>query len=130
MIAKRLAFAFVSILFGVSTADAQKRSSGWEPDTPMHFERSLGPSTHVDTPEACRASCMNDKRCTAWTYYHPEFTGAGPRETWEPLRGTCVMGTGFRARMPHKASGLTSGMVREVWECQGRPGVSPDQYTC
>ncbi len=129
MSAKRFAYAFVAILFGISMADAQKQYSSWEPDTFLIFERTLEPSVYVGTPEACREICLKDKRCTGWTYYHPEFTGEGARETWEPLPGACVMGTAI-ARNMQKAPGLTSGMVSEVWDCQGRPGVSPDWYTC
>jgi hypothetical protein len=129
MIAKRFAFAFVAILSGISVAEAQKRYSGWEPDTSLQFERTLEPSVYVGTPEACREICLKEKRCTGWTYYHPEFTGEGARETWEPLRGACFMGTAIGRNM-QKAPGLTSGMVSVVWDCPPPSIKGHQQYVC
>jgi hypothetical protein len=132
VIAKRLAFAFVSILSAsVCTAEPQgKRIPGWEPDTSMRFERTLEPSVYVDNPETCQALCMEDERCTGWTYYHPEFTGEGARETWEPLRGACVMGK-FAGRNMQKAPGRTSGTVTNIFRCPpARPGVDYRSYVC
>ncbi len=132
MIAKCFALAFVAILSAsVCSAEPQsKRISGWEPDTSLHFSRTLDPSVYVDNPETCRELCMEDERCTGWTYHHPEFTGEGARETWEPLRGACVMGKVIGRNM-QKAPGRTSGMLTEIFRCPPpRPGVDYRSYVC
>jgi hypothetical protein len=131
MSAMRFALALVLILSAsISMADAEKRYSGWEPNTSMRFGRTLEPSIYVGAPEVCRELCLKDERCQGWTYYHPEYTGDAPREVWEPLRGTCVMGTGTTIRNRQKAPGLTSGMITTPFPCTPNPEVEDGSYMC
>jgi hypothetical protein len=115
---KHFAFAFISML-AIShwPAGAQEvRTSTVEPDTSLTFNRYFEPFARVDTPQACRDICLKDRRCTGWTYYHPSFVGSGPRETWETLLRTCVIGAGLKHRWSGDARGRTAGEIRS------RPG--------
>jgi hypothetical protein len=69
----------------MSPLDAQgARTSTWEPGTALTPQADLGVLRHVKSPERCREVCLDDKRCTSWTYFDKPggfcFTGIGVRE--------------------------------------------------
>jgi hypothetical protein len=130
MAAKFVAFICVlSLSATTNPADAQQRRSSWEADTSMRFEGTLEPAARARTAETCRDICLKDERCTGWTYDHSEVIADRQRENSEPLRSTCVMGTGTPTRNSEKAPGLTSGMIRAVPPCAPQPGAPPG-YVC
>jgi hypothetical protein len=129
VISKRLAVTCLLVsLRSICPADAQDLfDPSWQPETSFILERTFEPFARADNPQACREICLKDRRCTRWTYYHPDFVGIGPRETWEPLRTTCVIGAGLKERIPGHA-GRTSGQIARR-ECPPLSGV-PRSYMC
>jgi hypothetical protein len=131
MNSKCLVFATSLLLLNAAPSAAERaRSSMWLPETSLTFERNLEPLAGIDTEYACRDICEKDVRCSGWTYYHSDFVGAGPRETWEPLRRTCVVGAGIKDRNFRGAPGRTSGEIMLSRECAPIPGVDPRSYMC
>ncbi len=130
MISMRLAVACVLLsVSSICPALAQDLfDPSWQPDTSFVFEETFEPFARVDNPQACREICVKDRRCTRWTYYHPDFVGTGSRETWEHLRTTCVIGAGLKERIPGHA-GRTSGQIARR-ECPPIPEVNRRSYMC
>ncbi len=112
MALKRCAFVFVLILLanGLPAGAKEERGSSWDLETALTFEQTFEPFARVDRPQACAAICLKDERCTGWTYYRVDFSGAG-RETWESLRGACVVGAGVKDRKIGNAPGRISGVI-------------------
>jgi hypothetical protein len=130
MNSKCLAFAASLLLLNAAPSAAERgRDYMWLPETSLTFERNFEPFARVDTMDACRDICLKDERCSGWTYYHSDFVGAGPRETWEPLRRACVVGASIKERNLG-APGRTSGVITLSRECAPLPGVDPRSYMC
>jgi hypothetical protein len=113
-VSKASAAGLLVLLF-VAAAGAQGgRTSTMEPNVSLKFSRYLEPFAQVDTPEECRDVCINDKRCSGWTYYHSTFKG-GVRH----LR-MCVVGTGLQSRKADMDD-RTSGVIKQ----EGAPAKAP-----
>lgn len=54
-----------------------------------------------DKDEACRAACVGDNKCRAWTYARPGYLGREPR---------CFLKN--QIKPPRRKPGFTSGVVR------------------
>jgi hypothetical protein len=90
------------------------RRSTWEPGTSLTFHRYFQPFSRVDSPRACRDRCVQDNRCTGWTYYDANFRDGGPYSY--KLQRVCVLGAGLKDRQFGNRPGRTSGVVRPVGE--------------
>src|SRR5262245_52481621 len=90
----------------------EDRRSTWEPNTSLTFKRSLEPFPRVPSARACRNRCVEEHRCTGWTYYDPNFREAG--DISYKLQGICVLGDGLRDRRFGTMPGRTSGVVRPM----------------
>jgi hypothetical protein len=85
------------------------RTSTLEPNSSMTFQKYFEPFPRVDTPEACRDTCVRDTRCTGWTYYHATFQSKTP--DGNQLKRACILGSGLKDRRSN-APGRTSGEVK------------------
>ena len=88
------------------------RRSTWEPSTSLAFKRYLEPFPRVPSARACRNRCVEERSCTGWTYYDPNFREAG--DISYKLQGVCVLGDGLQDRKFGTMPGRTSGVVRPV----------------
>jgi hypothetical protein len=88
------------------------RKSTWELDTSLTFYRYLEPFPRVDSAAACRNRCVNNRRCTGWTYYDGNFNEAG-RFSYR-LQRLCVLGAGVKNKQAGNRPGRTSGVVRSA----------------
>jgi hypothetical protein len=90
----------------------ENRRSTWEPSTSLTFNRYLEPFARAASARACRNRCVEERRCTGWTYYDPHFREAG--DSSYKLQGVCVLGDGLRDRKFGTMPGRISGVVRPV----------------
>ena len=96
------------------------RKSTWELNTSLTFYRYLEPFPRVDGATACRDRCVNNRRCTGWTYYDGNFNGAG-RFSYR-LQRLCVLGAGIKNKQAGNRPGRTSGVVRSARQNGGGGG--------
>lgn len=92
------------------------RRSTWEHNTSLTFRHYLEPFRRLHTAHECRDSCVSDRRCTGWIYYHPDFRSAG-RFSYR-LQGVCVLGAGLKERSGDRP-GRTAGEVRRAGHNRG-----------
>jgi PAN domain-containing protein len=87
------------------------RRSTWELSTSLTFNRYIEPFERAASARACRDRCVQNRRCTGWTFYDANFSGAG--EFSYRLQRVCVLGSGVKDRkfggMPGRTSGVVNG---------------------
>jgi hypothetical protein len=88
----------------------EARRSTWELSTSLTFKRYLEPFERTSSARACRNRCVENRRCTGWTYYDANFREAG--DLSYKLQRVCVLGAGVRDRQSGNRPGRTSGVVR------------------
>jgi hypothetical protein len=86
------------------------RRSTWELNTSLTFKRYLEPFERTASARACRNRCVEDRRCTGWTYYDANFREAGNLSY--KLQRLCVLGAGIKDRQYGNRPGRTSGVIR------------------
>jgi hypothetical protein len=117
----RLAAALVAALALATPLQAEgydhengTRRSTWELSTSLTFYRYFEPFPRVASARACRNLCVENQRCSGWTYYDAHFQEAGTRSY--KLQRVCVMGAGLKDKKSGNRPGRTSGVVHPLEE--------------